>query len=360
MARTTLSNSAGPGSSTPLAPQTIKVRDAVIAKCDGQSLDEMNEFVKGLLDREEDELKRLGILAARVYILRQRIIALMESGALSTKDKKLDFIDPSPEVPDDDIDVFSDLDDDNNKDTDWMRVRIIETCEVNGVRFPSGVVIDVHADDANKLIEFGKAELQAKDLGDDFSDIPDDLADTDDATADTGDEMADTGDVMADTGDAMADTGDVMADTGDAIADTDNDLADMVDEGGMEEEPETSESDIITDTDSDDTDIADTESSQDDVMSDDTPDEIDLTTPLPEDDSETDISEDTSSEDTADNEAIAAAVAEKMPKASASSPDGEPVETSETELDAGLQELDDLEELDAETDDSQKKTDKDE
>ena len=110
MARTTLSNSAGPGSSTPLAPETIKVRDAVIAKCNDQSLDEMNEFVKGLLDRETDELKRLGILAARVYILRQRIMALMESGALNGNDKYLGFIDPSPAQADDNIDSSSDLD----------------------------------------------------------------------------------------------------------------------------------------------------------------------------------------------------------------------------------------------------------
>ena len=110
MARTTLSNSAGPGSSTPLAPETIKVRDAVIAKCNDQSLDEMNEFVKGLLDRETDELKRLCILAARVYILRQRIMALIESGALNGNDKYLGFIDTSQAQADDNIDSSSDLD----------------------------------------------------------------------------------------------------------------------------------------------------------------------------------------------------------------------------------------------------------
>jgi hypothetical protein len=362
MARTTLSNSAGPGSSTPLAPQTIKVRDAVIAKCDDQSLDEMNEFVKGLLERETDELKRLGILAARVYILRQRIMALMESGALNGKDKKLDFIDPSPTQPDDDIDGFADIDD-SSDDTNWMRVRIIENCEVNGVRFPSGVVIDVHADDANKLIEYGKAELQAKDLHDDFSDIPDDSSDMSDemteapdGLADTTDDLGDASEDLNDISDDISDTANDLADIADDVSDESEDLADTADDVS-EDQPDENEATEATELDND-LDNAEIDLSQGDVVSDDMPDEIDLTAPLSEDISEPDESTDPQAEDIADNEAIAAAVADKMPKASASSPNGEPVEASESELDAGLQELDDLVNLDDEADDSQKKADK--
>ena len=363
MARTTLSNSAGPGSSTPLAPQTIKVRDAVIAKCDDQSLDEMNEFVKGLLERETDELKRLGILAARVYILRQRIMALMESGALNGKEKKLDFIDPAPAQPDDDIDGFADIDD-SSDDTNWMRVRIIENCEVNGVRFPSGVVIDVHADDANKLIEYGKAELQAKDLHDDFSDIPDDSSDMSDEVTEATDGQADINENLADASEGVNDTSDDMSDTADELADTADDVSDVSedqpessDETMIDDQPDENEATEATDLDED-IDNAEIDLSQGDVISDDMPDEIDLTAPLSEDISESDDSAEPQPEDIADNEAIAAAVADKMPKASASSPDGEPVEASESELDAGLQELDDLVDLDDEADDSQKKADK--
>ena len=347
MARTTLSNSAGPGSSTPLAPQTIKVRDAVIAKCDDQSLDEMNEFVKGLLDRETDELKRLGILAARVYILRQRIMALMESSALKGNDKQLDFIDPAPAVADDDLDGFSDLDNDV-KDTNWMRVRIIENCEVNGVRFPSGVVIDVHADDAAKLIEFEKAELQETDVDDkplpemiasaaDLSDIPDDLMDFTDDTADTNNDMLEESDDPLDTADDLPDASDDMMDVSGEL------------EGETENPAETPADDI---------------SAENDIMledmpvdmPEDMPDEIDLTAPISEDsiaenDDENEVSP---TDDIADNEAIAAAVADKMPKASASSPDGEPVETTEEDLLAGLQELTDLDATEAESDDSKK------
>ena len=79
MAASTIPNSAGPGSSVELSPVTIAVRDKVIEKFADQPLDEMNESVKALLSKEEDEQKRLGILAARVYILRQRILSIAEA-----------------------------------------------------------------------------------------------------------------------------------------------------------------------------------------------------------------------------------------------------------------------------------------
>ena len=363
MARTTLSNSAGPGSTTPLAPQTIKVRDAVIAKCDDQSLDEMNEFVKGLLERETDELKRLGILAARVYILRRRIMALMESGALNGNDKYLNFIDPPPAQAEDNIDNLSDIDIDD-KDTNWMRVRIIENCEVNGVRFPSGVIIDVHADDANKLIESSKAELQAKNLNDDFADIPDD-------SSDISDELTEAPDGLANISEDLADASEDMNDSSDDIIDTADDLADNADEVGNVSENQTeSSSETITDDQpdakdaneaadqdigiDDEIDNAEIDLSQGSLVSEDMPDDIDLTAPISEDASEPDEDAANETEDTADNEAIAAAVADKMPKASVSSPDGEPVETTGSDLLAGLEELGDLVDLDADADDKKK------
>ena len=359
MARTTLSNSAGPGSSTPLAPQTIKVRDAVIAKCNDQSLDEMNEFVKGLLDRETDELKRLGILAARVYILRQRIMALMESGALNGNDKYLGFIDPSPAQADDNIDSSTDLDIDD-KDTNWMRVKIIENCEVNGVRFPSGVIIDVQVDDANKLIESGKAELQAKNLHNDFADIPDDTSDMSDETTEAPDDQTDTSLDLADASEEVNDFSSDITDTDDGLADKlaeniDDAPSDLPDENVIEEDEEANDSSTDMDDQSDDdTDIQRTNISDDNIMPDQMPDEVDLTAPLSDDASKSEEDAVTDTEDTADNEAIAAAVADKMPKASASSPDGEPVETTESDLLDGLEELADLEDVETESDDSKK------
>jgi len=73
-----LSNGSGPGSSIALSPTSIRVRDAIIEKFIDKPLDELNIFLTSALDTERDESKRIGILAARVYILRTRISKIIE------------------------------------------------------------------------------------------------------------------------------------------------------------------------------------------------------------------------------------------------------------------------------------------
>ena len=145
MAASTISNSGGPGSSTQLSPITIKVRDKIIEQYADQSLDAINESLKRLLANEEDEQKRLGVLAARVYILRQRISGLSNTGGKAILAAK------SPTAAN--LDAGS-----VEADTEWTRLRIIKDCEVNGVRFPKSFIIDVKSADALKLVEAGNAE----------------------------------------------------------------------------------------------------------------------------------------------------------------------------------------------------------
>ena len=153
MAASTIPNSAGPGSSVELSPVTIAVRDKVIEKFADQPLDEMNESVKSLLSKEEDEQKRLGILAARVYILRQRILSIAEADP----DRVVTGASPKPK----DLGSAGSVDVGETETTasEWTRLRILEDCEVNGVRFPKTVIIDVKSADAERLVENGKAEL---------------------------------------------------------------------------------------------------------------------------------------------------------------------------------------------------------
>ncbi|GIR51098.1 MAG: hypothetical protein CM15mP60_1590 [Alphaproteobacteria bacterium] len=137
-----------------LFPLTIAVRDKVIEKFAGQPLDEMNSSVKALLSTEEDEQKRLGILAARVYILRQRIMSIAEG------DPERVVTSASPKPKDLAGEEATDAGGDSETTTsEWTRLRILEDCEVNGVRFPKTVIIDVKSADAERLVENGKAEL---------------------------------------------------------------------------------------------------------------------------------------------------------------------------------------------------------
>ena len=179
MVASTISNSGGPGSPNELSPVTIAVRDKVIEKFQDQPLREMNESLKMLLSREQDEQKRLGILAARVYILRQRITTLADPAPERVVSGT------SPKLNDADAAHLADADAGDDANSEWTRLRIIDDCEVNGVRFPKTVIIDVKAADAQRLIDSGNAEL--------VEDLPEPADDGAVATADGAGDGADDG-----------------------------------------------------------------------------------------------------------------------------------------------------------------------
>lgn len=208
MAASTIPKSGGPGSSIELSPVTIAVRDKVIEKFADQPLDEMNTSVKNLLTHEEDEQKRLGILAARVYILRQRIANIAggeQERVITSASPKAEDVMPSDANATDGAN--------NDAETsEWTRLRILDDCEVNGVRFPKTVIIDVKSEDAEKLISSGKAELVAEDPAPSTSEA----APSNDQTADP-----ETTDTQAESD--RADDNDAVTDAPEVAHTTDND-----------------------------------------------------------------------------------------------------------------------------------------
>ena len=159
MTAASLSTGNGPGSSIPLAPETIRVRNALIEKFKGAPLEEMSNFMTMALANETDELRRLGILAARIYILRSRVANLKEFNrnpslttlpALDTTKLSLNLPSSTEATSTDDSVAQSETD-------QWSRIQMTEPGEVNGVRFLPGTIIDVQIQDADKLISSGKA-----------------------------------------------------------------------------------------------------------------------------------------------------------------------------------------------------------
>jgi hypothetical protein len=58
-----------------LDPETIKIRNALIEKFSDKSIEDLNTFIDDALIVERDEFKRLGLLAARVHILKATSIS---------------------------------------------------------------------------------------------------------------------------------------------------------------------------------------------------------------------------------------------------------------------------------------------
>ena len=243
MASATIPNSAGPGSSVQLDPKTIKVRDAVIARCETQTLEQMNEFVKSLLAQEKDEMKRLGILAARVFILRQRIQNL-GGDPVAVDAKKLiageDEQKPETKASTDEGET------ETGPDQGWTRLRIIKDCEVNGVRFFEGVIVDVMADDANRLIENGSAEQQTKSAPEAAEKSEASEAETKEASAETQTDAPAAEEQQsedAEGSEAAAETGTEPEAEAEAQPETEVDTADASSEDAASAEPSTPVSD---------------------------------------------------------------------------------------------------------------------
>ena len=161
MKSASLSHGAGPGSTITLTAETIRVRDAIIGKFSDKSLSELNSFIETALGTEQDENKRLGILAARVYILRMRMqnIASFNRDPSQTSLSEVTPADlmrgkASPKSGEERSDENSVSDEAYQE---WNELTVIEAGEINGVRIPKGVTITVGVEDARRLVETKKA-----------------------------------------------------------------------------------------------------------------------------------------------------------------------------------------------------------
>ena len=152
-----------PRQSVYLSEETVRVRDALIDKFKDKSLEELNAFISMALETEQDEAKRLGVLAARVYILRMRIsnLSAFNNDSTMTTVPNLtmsDLADNRSELLEVGSSDFDDADFDPDKFEEWTELRIIDDGEINGVRFPKDAIITVGPFDAYRLLKTEKAD----------------------------------------------------------------------------------------------------------------------------------------------------------------------------------------------------------
>jgi len=139
-----------------LSPQIIEIRDQIIQKLNDLTLEECSKKLKELFNQETNDFYKLGNLAARVITLKKRINLILNDlnednqNVLKNGTKKSENIIEN---------ILDGKPTDTAIESDWVRVQIKETAEVNGVRFPAGIQIDVTNEDSRRMIESGKAIL---------------------------------------------------------------------------------------------------------------------------------------------------------------------------------------------------------
>ena len=138
-----------------LAPSIIEIRNSFLEKFKDEPLDLISKKLTDLFDVEKDPVKKLVFLSSRVETIRKRIDQIHQD------ENKAEIIQVSSNE-EKEVQAENDTEENEKSDSEtWIRVIMKESTEVNGVRFPEGIQIDVTEDDSKKLIESGKAAIIA-------------------------------------------------------------------------------------------------------------------------------------------------------------------------------------------------------
>ena len=142
-----------------LAPYILEIRNSFLEKFKNEKLDIISKKLTELFDVENDPVKKIVLLASRVETIRRRIDLIHQD-----ENKTKIIQESSDESLSEEKEVQTRNDTKKNEKSNsetWIRVIMKESTEVNGVRFPEGIQIDVTEDDSKKLIESGKAAIIA-------------------------------------------------------------------------------------------------------------------------------------------------------------------------------------------------------
>ena len=137
-----------------LSEKIIDKKEELLDEFENLSLDEIAKKIKLIENRDDDIIFKIAYLAARISVLNQRIQILINEN--SANDNLIRENNDSGNIIEK---IIKSSKKPQEIPVEWVRVQIKETTEVNGVRFPSGIQIDVTDEDAKQMIESNKAIL---------------------------------------------------------------------------------------------------------------------------------------------------------------------------------------------------------
>ena len=136
-----------------MSEKILDKKEELLDEFEDLKLEELALKIKQIANRDDDFIFNIACLAARISVLNQRIQAIISENTANenyVKDEKS----ASGNIVEK---IIRGSEKTTNEPVEWVRVQIKETTEVNGVRFPSGIQIDVTDEDAKKMIEGDKA-----------------------------------------------------------------------------------------------------------------------------------------------------------------------------------------------------------
>ena len=149
-----------------LSPNMLKARNEILVKIGDYTFEKALEEVKSLLKNEKNTSTRLALLAAKSWIIRNKVYAMVHEPFVYSLDE-LENTNIFSNEDDGDADggldgLFDDDDSDNDGDGDGdgdeVEVSIIKSTTLNGVKLKKDMIIKASQDDAEKLVSENKAK----------------------------------------------------------------------------------------------------------------------------------------------------------------------------------------------------------
>ena len=138
-----------------LSEKIIDKKEELLDEFENLSLEEIAKKIKLIENRDDNLIFKIAYLAARISVLNKRIQVLINENSINDNSILENNNDSSNIVEK----IIKSSKKPKDIPVEWVRVQIKETTEVNGVRFPSGIQIDVTDEDAKQMIENDKAIL---------------------------------------------------------------------------------------------------------------------------------------------------------------------------------------------------------
>ena len=145
-----------------LSPNMLKARNEFLVKIGDCTFDKALEEVKFLLKNEKNTSTRLALLAAKSWIIRNKVYAMVHEPFVYSLDELENtniFSNEDNGDTDGGLDgLFDDDDSDGDGDGDEVEVSIIKSTTLNGVKLKKDMIIKASQDDAEKLVSENKAK----------------------------------------------------------------------------------------------------------------------------------------------------------------------------------------------------------
>ena len=141
----------------------LKARNAILIEFGDHSFDQALDEIKSSLATEKDRAKRLALLSAKSWIIRNKVYAMMHEPFVYSLNE-LENTNIFSGIEDDDSTQLSGLfDDDEDEDEDEddngdVQIKVSKTTTHKGVKLIKDMVVAVSKDDAAKLVSDKKAE----------------------------------------------------------------------------------------------------------------------------------------------------------------------------------------------------------